>query len=434
VALAYDEAGRPVRRTLTRPDGTTSETRSIEGLYEQSAAGARSSVYVGTLLVALRTTPAGGTTATRAVLTDHLGSILTTVELGAGTIRQQVYSPFGLSTMAATDDSRYTGVAPDTDLGLVQMGARWYCPQLGRFITPDWFIIESPTHGQRLPQSLNVYSYAINNPIMLRDPSGKFFGLDDLIVAAVGFVVGFVTGVIVGIADGRSFGDTLLLGLEAGLCGAAGAWLAYITVGAATAALGALGLGMGGGVTTGLGIGAAVFGGLNGVISGSLEIYDWGSPIGWLSFLADSTWGLVGTTFAVLLHGVNLFYGDSQYNSSQSRRQNRHIYDGGFGFSTFAFTQGNVTSNLNHKGQSLLDHETSHIWTSRIFGPIFQVTYVVWLVVGGIIGGLIGIGMAIAGKQGVWDSAMDVGYFDNPWETWAYDIGGKPKSGALSWT
>ncbi len=435
VRFAYDEAGRQARRTVTRPDGTTSETRSVEGLFESGPDGTRTNIVVGTLLIAVRFTPAGGgAPTTRCVLTDHLGSILTTCLPDATDLRHQIYTPFGLPTRPHTDDTRYAGLPPDVELGLVQMGARWYHPQLGRFITPDWFIIESPSHGQRMPQALNVYSYAINNPIMLRDPSGKFFGLDDLIVAAVGFVVGFVTGVIVGIAEGRSFGDTLLLGLEAGLLGAVGAWLAYVTVGAATAALGAIGLGLGTGVSTGLAIGAAVVGGLNGVISGSLEIYDWSSPVGWLSFLADSTWGLVGTTFAVLLHGINLFYGDRNYSFALSKRQNRHVYDGGFGFGTFAFTQGNVTSNLNGRRGDLVDHETLHIWTSRIFGPIFQITYIAWMVVGAVIGFLIGIPLAIAGVQGLGTSIEDVAYRDNPWETWAYEVGGSGNGGVLAWT
>jgi RHS repeat-associated protein len=435
IAYTYDASGQQVRRTVLHAGGGSEDTLYMEGFYEQRGTASRANIYLGKLLVAVRTTPAQGAPSLACVLTDHLGSILATCDQAGTPIHQQAYTPFGLPTLAPAADTRYTGLPPDGEAGMIQMGARWYHPLLGRFITPDWYIIENPSQGQRLPQSLNVYSYAINNPIMLRDPSGKFFGLDDLIVAAVGFVVGFVTGVIVGIAEGRSFGDTLLLGLEAGLCGAAGAWLSYITLGAATAALGAIGLGVGSGVATGLAVGAAVVGGLNGVISGALEIYDWSSPVGWLSFLSDSTWGLVGTTLGVLVHGINLFYGGSRdYSFELSRRQNRHVYDGGFGFGTYAFTQGNVTSNLNGRRSDLVDHETLHIWQSRIFGPIFQVTYIGWLVVGAIVGFLIGIPLAIAGTQGLGQSINDVAYLDNPWESWAYDVGGSGSGGKLAWT
>ena len=173
-------------------------------------------------------------------------------------------------------------------------------------------------------------------------------------------------------------------------------------------------------------------GGLNGVISGALEIYDWSSWTGWVTFLADSTWGLVGTTFAVLMHGINLFYGgDRNYVSSLSKRQNRHVYDGGFGLKAgFAFTQGNVISNLSGSRGSLVDHETEHIFTSRVFGPIYQVTYIAWFVVGGVVGFFVGLGM----DQGIGQTMEDMAYYNNPWETHAYSTGGSTGgAGDASW-
>ena len=325
----YDHGNARARKTVDRPDGSQIVTRYVENLYETGTAGTRLNIYLSKLLVASRETPAGGATVNACILTDHLGSILTTCDPAGQLLHQQVYTPFGIPLAAPTSDSRYIGMPSDDELGMVQMGARFYSPLLGRFITPDWFVVENPRRAQRMPQGYNVYSYAVNNPIMLRDPTGLWFGLDDLIVAAVGFVVGFVTGIIVEIAQGRSFGDTLLLGLEGGLVGAAGAWLAYATAGIALGGLSAIGLGVGGGAATGIMIGAAVVGGLNGVISGVLQIYDWSSPVGWLSFLSDSSWGLLGTTIGVLWHGLNLFDSDRRYRSDLSRHQNRHVYDGG---------------------------------------------------------------------------------------------------------
>ena len=149
-----------------------------------------------------------------------------------------------------------------------------------------------------------------------------------------------------------------------------------------------------------------------------------GQPDGLASIPDGFELGLLGTTCAVLLDGINLVYGDRNYSFELSKRQNRHVYDGGFGFSTLAFTQGNVTSNLGGWCSDLVDHETSHIWTSWLFGPIFQVTYIAWLIVGGgIVGFLICIMLAIAGSQGLGRSIDHVGYFDNRWESWANHIG-----------
>jgi len=257
----------------------------------------------------------------------------------------------------------------------------------------------------------------------------------------------------------------------------------------------------------------AFMGGLNGVISGAKQIHNWSSWTGWAAFAADSSWGLIGTELGIVLHAVNLFYGsDRKYRNDLSFRQNRHVYDGGFGFTGFAMTQGNVTSNLDAPvptataaldaagsvqsvtitnggsgytsaptvtfsappvpgvratgtavvsgGQvmsvmitnpgsgystaptitftggstELLNHESLHILQSRLFGPIYQLTYGAWLIVGGVLGGILGIFVS----QPWTTSIEDVAYYDNLWETWAYKVEGpNPSSdhgGELSWS
>lgn len=175
---------------------------------------------------------------------------------------------------------------------------------------------------------------------------------------------------------------------------------------------------------------AAAVGLLNGVLAGLLSIYAWDSPVGWVSFLLDHTWGLIGTAIAMLLHVVNLFWlGGRKYADSLSRHKNRYVYDGGFGFAHYAFTQGLVTSNLNSSRGDLVDHETLHIWQSRLFGPIFQATYITWFVVGALIGSCVSLFV----KQSWFQTVTDMAYLDNPWETWAYKVGGSPTAGRFSW-
>jgi len=53
------------------------------------------------------------------------------------------------------------------DFGLVYMNARYYHPQLGRFVSPD-SIVPDPAN----PQSHNRYAYVRNSPISYTDPSG----------------------------------------------------------------------------------------------------------------------------------------------------------------------------------------------------------------------------------------------------------------------
>jgi RHS repeat-associated protein len=47
------------------------------------------------------------------------------------------------------------------------MNARYYLPEVGRFISPDTFV---PDPGN--PQSHNRYAYVLNSPVNYTDPSG----------------------------------------------------------------------------------------------------------------------------------------------------------------------------------------------------------------------------------------------------------------------
>jgi hypothetical protein len=53
-------------------------------------------------------------------------------------------------------------------VGLVYMNARWYEPESGRFMSVD------PLIDLRSPQGHNSYSYVVNNPANLADPTGEF--------------------------------------------------------------------------------------------------------------------------------------------------------------------------------------------------------------------------------------------------------------------
>lgn len=62
----------------------------------------------------------------------------------------------------------FTGREYDVDLGMYYYRARWYDPEIGRFLTPDpaW----SPL---RPPPDLNTYVYARNAPTRFTDPLGR---------------------------------------------------------------------------------------------------------------------------------------------------------------------------------------------------------------------------------------------------------------------
>jgi len=140
-------------------------------------------------------------------------------------------------------DYKFTGKPFDSETGLYYYGARYYNPLIGRFITPDT-IVQAPSN----PQSLNRYSYCLNNPVNRIDPSGhwswkKFW--NSFAGAFLGAVITVLTAGLgapfwlAGMAGGF-FGGALTGGLEGGWKGA----LMGAAIGGALGGLGGWGYGI----------------------------------------------------------------------------------------------------------------------------------------------------------------------------------------------
>jgi len=72
--------------------------------------------------------------------------------------------------------------------GLVYMNTRYYDPAIRRFINADNYMLLGLLAGQR--GGVNMYAYALNDPINHVDPSGQ--------LAVSGFLVAVVIGAIKG--------------------------------------------------------------------------------------------------------------------------------------------------------------------------------------------------------------------------------------------
>jgi RHS repeat-associated protein len=105
-----------------------------------------------------------------------------------------------------------------TGLDEYDFASRYYDPQLGRWHTPD--------PAAQFPSPYNGMG---NNWFNGTDPNGAWFGIDDIIVAAVGFVYGYVsTGIKTGNWGWKAVGN--------GLLNAAMFELGYLTAGGGLAA------------------------------------------------------------------------------------------------------------------------------------------------------------------------------------------------------
>jgi RHS repeat-associated protein len=93
---------------------------------------------------------------------------------------QAMAGSLGLNTLVTTRG--FTNHEMIDPVGLVHMNGRVYDPELGRFLSADPFIQDASNS-----QSLNRYTYVLNNPLSMTDPTGFFFGS---VAKAIGNVIG----------------------------------------------------------------------------------------------------------------------------------------------------------------------------------------------------------------------------------------------------
>ncbi|RCW39873.1 RHS repeat-associated protein, partial [Paenibacillus prosopidis] len=106
-------------------------------------------------------------------MTDAIGNVMDLTDRTGETAMQYRYDVFGnlFTQMAAPyNNVGFTGKTYDAKASLVDFATRWYSPSEGRFTTEDDY---EPAYD--LPQSLNRYAYAGNNPVNYTDPTGEYY-------------------------------------------------------------------------------------------------------------------------------------------------------------------------------------------------------------------------------------------------------------------
>jgi RHS repeat-associated protein len=101
---------------------------------------------------------------------DGTNSVTELTNRNGDEIEHYRYDAFGNIYTGITspyNTTGYTGQDYDDAAGLVQMDARWYDPNIGRFTSQDSYPGDIYT-----TQSLNRYSYVMNNPVNMWDPTG----------------------------------------------------------------------------------------------------------------------------------------------------------------------------------------------------------------------------------------------------------------------
>ncbi|WP_192583588.1 RHS repeat-associated core domain-containing protein [Streptomyces albicerus] len=159
---------------------TKGATKTLSGTRYYSAAGQA---------IAVRTATAGVSgTKLNFLAADHHGTSSIAMDATTYAVTKRYTTPFGASRgeKAADwpDDKAFLGKPADDSTGLTHIGAREYDPGLGQFISVDP-LLELDKH-----QTLNGYTYSVNNPLTFSDPTG--LGL----ACGKGFAEGCGNGVV----------------------------------------------------------------------------------------------------------------------------------------------------------------------------------------------------------------------------------------------
>ena len=125
----------------------------------------------------------GSSASTTYIHSDHLGSTRLVTDENGSVIQSLDYAPFGLETENISSSTRknlrnYIGQLFDPESRLSYLSARYYDGGRGQFLSQDpvfWEVGQTEDGKAVLqnPQAQNSYSYAQNNPIVNKDPTGR---------------------------------------------------------------------------------------------------------------------------------------------------------------------------------------------------------------------------------------------------------------------
>jgi RHS repeat-associated protein len=189
----YDDGGMRIKKVITPKNGTSHTTYYMYSgnnlMFEASSGAGKNNIskeYIysnGNLVATRNVKTEAGCVSNCSPAIDytyfHFDPLRSTVAVSDdyGNLTRERYNIYGSpidledsqnSEINKKTDVRFAGHVTDDESGLIYMGARYYDPSLGRFISVDPIGFK----GSNI-QSFNRYAYANNNPNKFIDPDGK---------------------------------------------------------------------------------------------------------------------------------------------------------------------------------------------------------------------------------------------------------------------
>ena len=163
VNYKYDGLGRRIQRTSSAGANERYVYDGPDALIDLNADWSVATTYFNDLGIDNHLRQTNSTTGVSYFLADHLGSTSALTDSSGNLVETESYDSFGNGSGSARTRYGYTGREFDSDTGLYYYRARFYDPQVGRFISED---------PAGLVAGINPYVYVGNDPIQWADPSG----------------------------------------------------------------------------------------------------------------------------------------------------------------------------------------------------------------------------------------------------------------------
>ena len=229
LTLTYGPEKSRVKSVITA-NGVTETKYYVGGLYEESIKNGvtQHTCYIsaGGKTVAIHEESSEEGTRLLYLHRDHLGTIQAYSDESGNLVQELSYDAWGrrrnpttweyYDNVADANAENPWGFGGHEHLDIfemVNMDGRMYDPVLGRFLSPDPFV-QAPD----FTQSLNRYTYCLNNPLSLTDPTGYSWFSDNwksIVASVVGITVSALT---MGITSGVT--AAIIAGAAGGAAGA----------------------------------------------------------------------------------------------------------------------------------------------------------------------------------------------------------------------
>jgi RHS repeat-associated protein len=217
LVYVYDHNDRRVATRRIATDGTTTERIEVEGIYLIETSRTVKVIFDEDRRLAI--VPSTGDALLHHM--DRLGNVNVLTNLGTGAfVAQQEYTPYGQLSAHLTITPAFTlhGAEFGDDTDLVLLGARYYRPVLGRFLTGDLYLAVNQDKIGGFIVAAHLYAYAYANPTNYTDPTGQIVFLLILLIAVV---IGAIVGAVGAGMNGVSTWDEFVMWVFAGMVGGA---------------------------------------------------------------------------------------------------------------------------------------------------------------------------------------------------------------------